>query len=563
VGGTALSSEELDALAEAKRPLVRMRDRWIVAHPDLIGRLRQPPPRGLTAIDALAAALGGTLTVDDETVAAVPSGSLAAVADRLRAAPRELAEPEGFTGVLRTYQRRGLAWLVEMTALGLGGILADEMGLGKTIGVIALHLHRQQSGRIGPLLVVCPASLLGNWEREFNRFAPTARVRRYHGGARHLDDLAAGEVVLATYGIARRDRETLASVPWDLVVADEAQHAKNPRARIARAMRMLPAGARVALTGTPIENRLSELWAILDWTTPGLLGSLDAFRRDVAVPIERYRDPDATARLARLVHPFVLRRRKADPDVAPELPAKTETDLVVPMSEEQVTLYEAVVRETMAEIAASDGIARRGLVLKLLTALKQICNHPAQYLRQSGPLAGRSGKLEGFDELIDVIVAEGEAVLVFSQYVAMARLLERHLERAGVATLFLHGQVPPRRRDDLVARFQAGEVPVFLLSLRAGGVGLNLTQATHVIHYDRWWNPAVEDQATDRAHRIGQTAAVQIHRLISEGTVEDRIATLIEAKRELAEAVVGTGERWLSELSDDELADLVELRAAR
>ncbi len=565
VGGAALSAEELSTLADAKRPLVRMRDRWIVAHPDLIGRIREPP-RSIATIDALSAALSGSLTIGDEVVEAVPRGPLAEIAARLRAAPRELAEPEGFAGELRGYQRRGLAWLAEMTALGLGGILADEMGLGKTIAIIALHLHLQRGPDLpvrGPLLVICPASLLGNWEREFHRFAPDIPVRRYHGGGRHLDDIATEEVVLATYGIARRDRETLAGVAWGWIVADEAQHAKNPRARVARAIRTLPAGARVALTGTPIENRVSELWAILDWTTPGLLGPLDAFRREIAVPVERYRDPEATERLARLIHPFVLRRRKADPDVAPELPAKTETDLVVPMSEEQVTLYEAVVRETMAEIASSDGMARRGLVLKLLTALKQVCNHPAHYLRQPGPLPGRSGKLEGFDELIDVILAEGDSLLVFTQYVAMARLLERHLAAAGVDTMFLHGQVAPRARDDMVARFQAGAVPVFLLSLRAGGVGLNLTRARHVIHYDRWWNPAVEDQASDRAHRIGQTGAVQIHRLVSEGTVEDRIAALIASKRELAQAVVGSGERWLSELSDDELADLVTLRTAR
>ncbi|MGH9294834.1 MAG: DEAD/DEAH box helicase, partial [Acidimicrobiales bacterium] len=302
-----------------------------------------------------------------------------------------------------------------------------------------------------------------------------------------------------------------------------------------------------------------ELWSILDWTTPGLLGPLERFRRGVAVAVERNRDPGATERLAAMVRPFLLRRRKTDPTIAPELPERTVTDLAVPLVAEQATLYEAEVREALAAIKKRSGIARQGLVLRLLTVLKQICNHPAQYLHQKGPIAGRSGKLAGLDELLEVILAEGDSVLVFSQFVEMCSLVEAHLAEGGVRTLFLHGGVPPRRRDEMVASFQAGEVPVFLLSLKAGGVGLNLTKATHVIHYDRWWNPAVEDQASDRAHRIGQTRAVQIHRLVCEGTLEDRIAALLEKKRALAEAVVGEGEGWIGDLSDDELAELVRL----
>jgi SNF2 family DNA or RNA helicase len=315
----------------------------------------------------------------------------------------------------------------------------------------------------------------------------------------------------------------------------------------------------VALTGTPVENRLSELWSILDWTTPGLLGSLETFTRSVAVPVERYRDPEATERLSRVVRPFLLRRRKTDPAIAPDLPERVVTDRPVPLTPEQVTLYEAEVREAMETIRTKDGIERRGLVLRLLTVLKQICNHPAQYLKQKGPIPGRSGKLAALEELLEVILAEGDSVLIFSQFVACQRLIEIRLSQLGIETLFLHGAVTANRRQQMVDRFQAGEAPVFLLSLKAGGVGLNLTRATHVIHYDRWWNPAVEDQATDRAHRIGQTRAVQVHRLIAEHTLEDRIAALLETKRELAEAVVGGGEAWLSELSDDALAELVAL----
>jgi superfamily II DNA or RNA helicase len=558
--GEALTAEEVAALAEAKRPLVRLRGRWVRVNRELLERLRRRRGPRIPAAEALTAALTGSLVLDGEQVEFHAAGALAELIDRLAEAGRAAVEPpEGLLATLRPYQRRGLSWLARMCELGLGGCLADDMGLGKTVQTIALHLHRRALGA-GPTLVVCPTSLLGNWQRELARFAPGVQVRRYHGGDRHLQDVAADEVVLVTYGVVRRDRAALAEVGWGLVVADEAQHAKNPLSRTARELRAIPAPARVALTGTPVENRLTELWSILDWTTPGLLGPLERFRRSVAVPVERYRDADATERLARVVRPFLLRRRKSDPRIAPELPAKTETDRVVPLTAEQATLYEAVVRETLAKIASSEGIERRGLVLGLLTALKQICNHPAQYLHEAAPLPGRSGKLAALDELLDVILDEGEATLVFSQYVEMCGLIRAHLAQRGVPTLFLHGRVPARRREELVAGFQEGGAPVFLLSLKAGGVGLNLTRATHVVHYDRWWNPAVEDQATDRAYRIGQDRPVQVHRLVTEGTLEDRIAALLASKRGLAEAVVGAGESWITELSDAELAELVSLQ---
>jgi len=434
------------------------------------------------------------------------------------------------------------------------------MGLGKTLQVIALHLHRRER-KAGPTLVVCPASVLGSWARELGRFAPDVPVRRYHGGDRHLQAVAVDEVVLVTYGVVLRDAGELAAVEWGLVVADEAQQAKNPQSHTARRLREIPAAARVALTGTPVENRLMDLWAILDWTTPGVMGPMDAFTRRVAVPIERHRDPDATAALARRVRPFLLRRRKTDPGIAPELPRKTQSDLVVALTAEQVTLYEAVVRETLAAIAGTEGFERAGLVFRLITVLKQICNHPEQYLKQRGTLGGRSGKLAAFDDLVDIVLAAGESVLVFTQYKEMAALLEQHLHERGVPSLFLHGGTPVPRREQMVEQFQAGQVPVFLLSLRAGGTGLTLTRATHVVYYDRWWNPAVEDQATDRAYRIGQDRPVQVHRMIAEGTLEDRIAALLETKRDLADAVVGSGEGWIGELTDDELADLVTLRS--
>ena len=562
--GALLDADEVAALAEAKRPLIRLRGRWVILDPALLGRLRRPPRTRMRISEALGAVLAGSAEIDGETVTVIAEGPLADLAARvagIASAPLPLEPPPGLLATLRPYQQRGLAWLAGMCDAGLGGCLADDMGLGKTIQVIALHLHRREA-KAGPTLVVCPASLLGTWEREVRRFTPDVPVRRYHGGGRHLEDLADDEIVLVTYGVVLRDSARLAEVGWGLVVADEAQHAKNPLSRTARELRAVPATARIALTGTPVENRLSELWSILDWTTPGLLGQLEAFTRRVAVPVERYRDPEATARFAALIRPFLLRRRKTDPGIAPELPRKTETDLFVPLTAEQVTLYEAMVRETMEAIETRQGIERAGLVFKLLTALKQICNHPAQYLKQPGPLDGRSGKLAAFDELTDLILAGDESMLVFTQYTQMGTLLQQHLDARGIGSLFLHGGVPVPRREEMVARFQAGEVPVFLLSLKAGGTGLTLTRATHVLHYDRWWNPAVEDQATDRAYRIGQDRPVQVHRLIAEGTLEDRIAALLETKRELADAVIGSGEGWIAELSDAELAELVGLRAA-
>ncbi|MFI5586924.1 DEAD/DEAH box helicase [Amycolatopsis sp. NPDC051758] len=651
LGGEQLTEAEVAALAEAKRPLVRLRGQWVRVDPQLLARVRGRT-RKLDAGEALAAALTGELELDGERVEFAAPPVLGGLAERIRdRAGAEVPVPAGLQATLRPYQQAGLAWLATMTGLGLGACLADDMGLGKTIQLIALHLHRRGlalpvpgpadqapvgspsvgvlpgeptrpgAGSLGgpptdparsaaaadpaaelpplaaertslgglptdparlaavpatepsadptadlaplgagPTLVLCPTSLLGNWEREFARFAPHIPVRRFHGGGRHLDDLAPDEVVLATYGVLRRDRETLSEVDWGLVAADEAQHVKNPLSATAKELRKVPARAKVALTGTPVENRLTELWSIVDWTTPGLLGPLDRFRRTVARPIERDRDKAVTERLAATVRPFLLRRRKSDPDIAPELPPKTETDRFVPLTAEQTTLYEAVVRENLAEIRETQGIKRRGQVLQLLTELKQICNHPAQFLKEPhGALTGRSGKLAAFEELLDVILDEGESVLVFSQYVQLCRLLERRLTERGLPTELLSGDSSPAKRQDMVDRFQAGEIPVFLLSLKAGGVGLNLTRATHVIHYDRWWNPAVEDQATDRAYRIGQDRPVQVHRLIAEGTLEERIAQVLEKKRGLAESIVGAGEDWITELSDDALADLVRL----
>ncbi|MFF4587516.1 SNF2-related protein [Streptomyces sp. NPDC001388] len=564
LGGDPLGEAEMDALAEAHRPVVRLRDQWVLVDPALVRKARKRELGLLDPADALSVALTGTAEVDGETVEAVPVGALAALRDRLTAGVRPAAPPAGLRATLRDYQLRGLAWLDLMTSLGLGGCLADDMGLGKTITVIALHLKR---ARTEPTLVVCPASLLGNWQREITRFAPGVPVRRFHGPDRSLDGLTGG-FVLTTYGTMRSAAATLAGQPWGMVVADEAQHVKNPYSATAKALRTIPSPARVALTGTPVENNLSELWALLDWTTPGLLGPLKSFRARHARAVENgehVENGEAVERLARLVRPFLLRRRKSDPGIVPELPPKTETDHPVPLTREQAALYEAVVRESLLAIETAQGIARRGLVLKLLGALKQICDHPALYLKEETAavgdrLATRSGKLALLDELLDTLLAEDGSALVFTQYVGMARLITAHLATRAIPVDLLHGGTPVPERERMVDRFQSGATPVLVLSLRAAGTGLNLTRAGHVVHFDRWWNPAVEEQATDRAYRIGQTQPVQVHRLITEGTVEDRIAEMLESKRALADAVLGSGESALTELTDRELTDLVRLR---
>lgn len=571
LGGQELTEPEMEALAEAHRPVVRLRDRWVVVEPELLRKARKRQLGLLEPVDALAAVLGRSIEVDGEAVEPVPVGALAELRAHIDGGPvRSVTQPEGLRATLRDYQLRGLGWLDRMASLGLGGCLADDMGLGKTITVIALQLRRADAARATggvprpPTLVVCPASLLGNWQREIQRFVPGVPVHRFYGTGRTLTQATDG-FVLTTYGTMRASAPELASHAWDMVIADEAQHLKNPHSATAQAIRTIPAAARIALTGTPVENNLSELWALLDWTTPGLLGPLKTFRARHARAVEGAGDAEATERLARLVRPFLLRRSKSDPGIAPELPPKTETDHPVPLTREQAGLYQAVVRETLGEIESAQGMARRGLVMKLLNSLKQICNHPAQFLGERGTarLSGRSGKLALLEELLAGIGAENGSTLLFTQYVTMARLLAAHLTARGVPVELLHGGTSVRERDELVRRFQRGDIPVFLLSLKAAGTGLNLTRASHVVHYDRWWNPAVEEQATDRAYRIGQDHPVQVHRLVTEGTVEDRIAEMLDSKRALADAVLGSEESalaGLSELSDRELSDLVSLR---
>ncbi|MEX1171031.1 MAG: DEAD/DEAH box helicase, partial [Chloroflexota bacterium] len=417
-------------------------------------------------------------------------------------------------------------------------------------------------------LVVCPMSVVENWRREAERFAPGLAVHVHHGGDRlggeDLGVAAAGaDLVITTYGLVARDIETLSAISWGRLVLDEAQNIKNSAARQAQAVRRIRAPRRIALTGTPVENRLAELWSIMEVLNPGLLGSANAFRQRFAVPIERYGDDDAAGRLRRATAPFILRRLKSDRSIIADLPDKLEMTVYCSLTREQATLYQAVVDEMMERVASSEGIERRGLILATMLRLKQVCNHPAQMLADGSPLAGRSGKLERVEEILEEVLAEGDRALLFTQFAAFGTLLRMHLrDRFGREVLYLHGGTRRADRDAMVAQFQGeGGPSIMILSLKAGGTGLNLTAANHVIHVDRWWNPAVEDQASDRAYRIGQRRNVQVRKLVCAGTLEERIAALLEAKRALAERVVGTGETWLTELSTAELRDLVALSA--
>jgi SNF2 family DNA or RNA helicase len=439
------------------------------------------------------------------------------------------------------------------------------MGLGKTATALAHLLERP-----GPHLVVCPLSVVHNWESEAHRFTPGRNVVVHHGAGRPqgepaLFGLADADIVITTYGLLPRDLDALASIEWTTVVLDEAQMIKNPATKAAKAVRKLRADQKLALTGTPVENRLSELWAILDACNPGLLGSQQRFREEFATAIERNNSEEAAARLRKLTQPFVLRRTKADKRLLPDLPDKIEQIAYAQLTKEQATLYPGVVDQLLVDAKDLEGMQRRGRVLAALTRLKQICNHPAHALKDGSRLHGRSGKLNRFDELVTELLDVDERALVFTQFREMGDLLQIHLRsRFDLDAPFLHGGVSRGGRDRMVAEFQDGRgAPLLVVSLKAGGTGLNLTAASQVIHYDRWWNPAVEDQATDRAWRMGQRRTVNVHKLVCQGTVEERIGQVIDEKRAIADAVIGSGEAWLSELSTDELADLVTLELPR
>jgi SNF2 family DNA or RNA helicase len=594
VGDEVLSAEELAELARLKVPLVRIRGQWVELDDQHLKAalkfLERKQSGTMTAADVLGAAIGiggdvGELPLTEVDADGWLGDLLSGQADQ-RLEPMQT--PEGFGGTLRPYQERGLSWLSFLGRLGVGAILADDMGLGKTVQLLSLLSSAGTAPRAAredetwaehaksefipdetdfPTLLICPMSLVGNWQRESERFTPHLAVHVHHGAGRLSGTelsaaLAAADLVITTYQVAVRDREALSAIRWARLVCDEAQALKNHLSLQAKAVRSLPAVSRIALTGTPVENQLSELWSLMEFANPGLLGGEKAFREKYAVPIERHGSEEAASELRRITQPFVLRRLKTDKTIISDLPDKQEMKVWCNLTQEQASLYAATVTDMLSRIEdASDDISRRGLVLATMAKLKQVCNHPAHLLGDGSRLAGRSGKLARLEELCEEIVAEGDKALCFTQYAEFGRMLQPYLAaRIGCPVLFLYGGTPKKQRDAMVARFQeADEAVLFLLSLKAGGTGLNLTAANHVIHIDRWWNPAVEDQATDRAFRIGQRRDVQVRKFVCVGTLEERIDAMIEQKKALAEQIVGTGESWLTELSTAALREVLAL----
>ncbi|MQY03176.1 DEAD/DEAH box helicase [Actinomadura macrotermitis] len=571
IGDETVDEEELAELARLKTPLVRLRGQWVELDEEQLEAaldfLRRPRTGTMTAAQAIRAVIHAgekALPLTDVDADGVFGDLLSGRADR---ALTPLATPEDLDARLRPYQERGLAWLAFMDGLGLGALLADDMGLGKTISVLSLLLHERENGAApDPTLAVLPMSLVGNWQREAARFAPKLRVYVHHGTGRHRDDdlvaaARSADLVLTTYGTAARDAEMLARVGWGRVVCDEAQALKNSGTRQARAVRSIPARTRIAMTGTPVENHLTELWSIMEFANPGLLGPRAQFRERFAVPIEREGDERAAMALKRATQPFVLRRLKTDRSIISDLPEKQEIKVYCNLTTEQASLYRATLDDMLAQIAEADDKQRRGLVLSTMAKLKQVCNHPAHLLKDGSRLPGRSGKLERLEEICAEVTGQGEKALVFTQYAEFGSMLQPYLAaRLERPVLWLHGGTSKQARDDLVQHFQSDPGPaVFLLSLKAAGTGLTLTAANHVVHLDRWWNPAVEDQATDRAFRIGQTRNVQVRKFICVGTMEERVDEMIERKKALAESIVGTGEEWLADLSVAELRDVLRL----
>lgn len=574
LGETALSESEMRALITAESDLVRLRGEWVRAdHAALSAAARYVAAhRGDEATLAQLFAELARDRVDGVPITGITATGWAAELFDRGAAPLEVADPPGLKAALRPYQRRGLAWLATMSRLGLGAILADDMGLGKTVQVLALLLHERASA---PTLLVCPMSVVGNWQRETARFAPDLRVLVHHGPGRASGPalaaaVAEADLVITTYALLARDVADLAACAWDRVVLDEAQHVKNAATRQARAARAVPARHRLALTGTPMENRLEELRSLIDQVVPGLLGSSQAFRARFAVPIEREGDQNAVSRLRAVTGPFVLRRVKTDPAVIDDLPDKLEMTVRANLTAEQAALYQAVLDDMVEKLRSAGNkaaMARRGAVLAALTRLVQVCNHPAHFLGDGSPVLRRgrhrSGKLALVEDIVDGVLGDGEKALLFTRFREFGELVVPFLaERFGIEVPFLHGGVGRAARDGMVQRFQRDDgPPLMVLSLAAGGTGLTLTAANHVVHLDRWWNPAVENQATDRAYRIGQRRAVQVRKLVCVDTLEERIDELIAHKRRLADLTVGVGENWVTELGTDELRALFALGA--
>ncbi|MGB7441613.1 MAG: DEAD/DEAH box helicase [Coleofasciculaceae cyanobacterium] len=585
IGEQKITKKEFERLMSLQSPLVEVNGEWIALQPADVKAAQAMFTQAkdqmtLRVEDALRLSTGDTSTMGKLPVVKFEaSGALQELITNLTGnkSIEPIETPDSFQGQLRPYQARGVSWLAFLERWGLGACLADDMGLGKTPQLIAFLLYLQEKEALNaPTLVVCPTSVLGNWEREVKKFGPSLKTLVHHGDKRKKGKVFAKEVkdkqlVITSYPLVYRDTATLQDVEWQGVVLDEAQNVKNPRAKQSQAVRELSTGFRIALTGTPVENRLSELWSILDFLNPAYLGDRQFFQRRFAMPIEKFGDTDSLQTLRSLVQPFILRRLKTDKNIIQDLPEKQEMNVFCGLSAEQATLYQKLVDESMAEIESSEGIKRRGLILTLLLKLKQLCNHPAQFLKEKKlEQAKRSGKLLRLEEMLEEVIEEGDAsgvseagrALIFTQFAEWGKLLKPYLEeKLGIETLFLYGATRKQAREEMVDRFQNDpEGPrIMILSLKAGGTGLNLTRANNVFHIDRWWNPAVENQATDRAFRIGQTRNVQVYKFVCNGTLEERINDMIESKKQLAEQTVEAGENWVTEMDTDQLRSLLLL----
>lgn len=575
IGGQTLSKAQFDRLVKLNSPLVEINGEWVeLRSPDIKTAqaffAARKDKLNLSLEDALRLAMGDTQVIEKLPVVSFEATGaiqelMATLTNNQAIVP--LPAPASFKGELRPYQERGVAWLSFLERWGLGACLADDMGLGKTIQFIAFLLHLQEQKALESTLLICPTSVLGNWEREVRKFAPTLKVLLHHGdkrlkGKEFIQAVKGHDLVITSYALIHRDVKSLESVAWQTVVLDEAQNVKNAEAKQSQAVRQLEASFRVAMTGTPVENRLQELWSILDFLNPGYLGSRQFFQRRFAMPIEKYGDAASLQTLRSLVQPFILRRVKTDREIIQDLPEKQEMTVFCGLSAAQATLYQSVVDKSLAEIESAQGLQRRGMILALLVKLKQICNHPAQYLKEATLKAQGSGKVQRLEEMLEEAISEGDRALIFTQFAEWGKLLKPHLEQyLGREILFLYGSTSKKQREEMIDRFQHDPQgpPIMILSLKAGGVGLNLTRANHVFHFDRWWNPAVENQATDRVFRIGQTRNVQVHKFVCTGTLEEKIHDMIESKKALAEQVVGAGEEWLTEMDTDQLRNLLVL----
>ncbi len=575
IGGEQVTEQEWQQLVSATEPLVKFRGQWMEIEPEKMQEMvafwkkhrEDNPEMSLLEFMQMSAQQGEDVEVDFSR-----DRTLVSMMDKLnnKSALVPIGDLEQLNGQLRDYQKRGVSWLQYLESLGLNGCLADDMGLGKTVQVIArLIQEREENDEVPPTLLIAPTSVVGNWYRELEKFAPHLKAAVHHGSDRTKDKKDFSQLcedhdlLITSFSLARMDSALLGKVNWHRIVLDEAQNIKNPKAAQTKAILKLPARHRLALTGTPVENRLLDLWSIFNFLNPGYLGKQAQFRKAFELPIQKDNDRTQSAVLKKLVEPFILRRVKTDASIIKDLPEKVEQKLYCNLTKEQASLYEAMVRDVERQLKGTEGIQRKGIILSTLLRLKQICNHPMQFLQDGSDFTvGRSHKLSRLNDMVAEAISNGDSLLIFTQFKEMGDALENFLRKEQhYNTYYLHGGTSRKKRDRMMAEFQAPETEpsIFILSLKAGGVGITLTKANHVFHFDRWWNPAVEDQATDRAFRIGQKKNVFVHKFVSIGTLEERIDQMIEDKKKLAGSIIGSDESWLTELDNDAFKQLITL----